>query len=1031
MSAQNVFVCALVVALIASWQPLAYGQSQAGSTGSTFSPSLAKQDIQPSFITLNLTDTTSIDIEVIQWPDGSFSIPVKTLSAFLGISIQQSDEDQRLFYVDPGTQQKVDIYWGQQRILVNDQALKPGIHPMVRSQKGLLIKDDIYLDQAVFSTLFQVNFKFDKDATALSLSTTRPLKLPQADGTTENLNGTDDTTQIIRNPVLSTRLIEKVYIRHNSNYGYQTSQQPVGLQNRLQNTNFNSLMDTSTLGASGTVFGLNYYVKPSFIRYNNKTNLQQIDWSLQREVKGHLISLGNTDAGLSTLTSPTLNVWGLKFASPNALTSGLSPKASYDFSGKAGNGNQVTIRINNRTTQTVTAKADSYEFEPVYLQPQTINHIQIVEKDSQNQERVLLDKTVGAFANLLPQGEAGYSAFFGRVPMKFYPLIPDQKTPILMPQSEKWLTGGRLFYGLSNRLTVGISGMADQIFGKPKTYYTSLNPLSVDLTGFSSYQRDPNFFSGENLSMTLRYQLTDRWLASTDFGISCMNLKPGTELSIPDRASDKAAQVHLERQGSLMSWYADGFRYDPYYYTPTSMFYGNTLYDKQGLTTGVNGTVSTRLAIHYNLNWSHYQTNLQHLIPGGLINANRWGGSLSTQLNSKNMLMTNFGWVDGTNHDRQFLQKSLDLTWRTQSLPWRMQGEVRASHYFTNTLLYPSKTLIANLIETPYQNNILETALDIPLSKKGKSHIKIGNRLSSFVDYGYVQGFFQFKRFFIEPLVQISYGDRPQLQNRFGMRLGYQLASGTQVSISLYRFKSTFQPLRGAVSPSHTLTHQLYFDFSDILGLLASHARSLGPNGDSMGMIFGTLFADYHANGKWDKGEPGVKGIKMLIDKQRMVTTDLKGNYWLSGLSGGYHTIEILPNDLPLTLNADNPIYKVKVREGKTHRLDIALKHEGGTLGGHLALNDLDGKSIPIKNMTLVLMASNGTVLKYTAVDENGNYKFSNIPSGEYQIDLESKIKGSGLYKALEIPPKITLAIPKRYEESLEIKNLNFKVLSL
>ncbi len=1025
-----------ILLFLLAFQPATFAQAtqaipSATSNAVSASPAGSIEDIQPSFITLSLSDSLSMDTEIIQWPDGSFSIPVKTFAALFDIAVQQSEDDQRLFYVDPTTQQRVDIYWGQQRISVNDRDLPPGKHPIIRSTRGLLIKDDAYLDQSVFSSLFQVNFTFDNDTTTLSLSTSRKLKLPRTDDDSAITDTSDANTRFIRNPEISRSLIDKVYVHHTSNYGYQVSQQPVGLQNRIDNTYFTSLIDSSTVGASGSLFGLNYYVKPTFMRYNKKTNFQQVDWSLYREGKNNVISVGSTDAGLSALTSPTLNIWGLKFASRNATTPTLISKPSYEFMGNASNGNQFTVHLNQRTLQTVTARDNTYEFEPVYLQPQTVNQIQITEKDSQNQETVVLNKTVANFSNMLPKGETAYSGFLGRVPIQFYPLIPNQKTPMRLPQSEKWLSGGRVFYGLANRLTIGVSGAADHIFGDPKTYYTSLNPLSVDLTGFSSYQRDANFFSGQNASATLRYQLTDRWLVTTDVGLGRMNMKPGPLLNIPHTATGKAGQVHLERQGSRLSWYMDGFRYDPYYYTPTVALYGNNLYDKQGVGGGVNGTLSKFFPVSYSFNWSRYQTNLERLIPGGLINANRWGGSLNSQITRKNMLGATLGWVTGTNHEREFLQRSLDLSWRTQSLPLGMQGDVRASHYFTNTLFYPSKTLGTDLIDSPYKNNSLETSLDIPLDKRRQSHFKMGNRVSTFVNYSYLQGFFQFRQFFVEPLIQRSYGDRPQIQNRIGVKVGYQMKSGAQFSLSYYRLNSAFQPSTGSLPASKTDTDQFYVDFNDVLGLLANRLQSLGPNGDATGVLSGTLFADYQPDGKMAKNEPGVKNIKLMIDKQQVVTTDEKGRYRLSGLSPGYHSIEILPEELPLTMSAENPIYRVKIREGKSHRLNIALMPEGGTLSGQLELVDAGGKPVAPKNMTLVLLSPDGQSLKYTAVDGSGQYKFSNVPSGRYQIDLESKIKGSGRYKLLETPSAVEVTVPRNYDESVEIKKLNFKLLAL
>ena len=1019
----------LLVLLCGHCQPSALAAEHAADAPLT-AANQKNLSIKPDFVTLTLQNTMSQDAEIVQWPDGGFSVPVKTFATLLDIDAQLSESEKRLFWIDPQTGQTVELYWEQNRLLMNGQEVPVGPHAPVRL-RGLLINDDVYLDQAAFSQLFQVTFKLDKENTTLDFSTSRKLRLPTTDNTAASTSDMTLNARVIRTPEISRNLVDKIYLQHSSNYGYQVSRQPVGTRNQIDNTYFSSLVDTSTVGIRGSLLGLDYYVKPSIIRFNKKANFERVDWSIQHEGKNNIISLGSTDAGLSTLTTPSLNIWGLKLASKNATGPTLFPQQGYEFSGKAGSGNQVIIRVNDRTVQTVTAQDDTYELEPVYLQPQAMSHIQIFEKDSQNQEKLLVDKTVGNFSSLLPKGEAGYSAFAGRVPLQFHPLIPDLKTPILMPQSEKWLAGGRLFYGLGHRMTVGVSAAGDHIFGKPETYFTSLNPYSVDLTGFSSYQRDANFFSGENTSVTMRYQLTDRWLATADLGMSRMRLKSGTLLHIPDSSSGKAAQLHLERQGSLLSWYVDAFHYDPYYYTPTASLYGNTLYDKRGLGAGVNGTVSKFLTLNYNVNWSHYQTNLERLIPGGLINVERWGGTLSTQLNNNNYVAATFNWVKGTNHEREFIQRFLDIDYRTQSLPWGIQGQIKASHYYTNTLFLPSKTLGTELLETPYINNILDTSLDIPINRRRQTHVKIGNRLSSFVNYGYIQGFFRYKQLFMEPVAQASYGDRPQTQNRYGLKLGYEFKSGARISVAYYKIASSFQPGLGISVRPTIKTDQFYVDFADVLGLLGHRLTSLGPGADTAGMITGILFVDYKSNGKPDKTEPGIQGVKLIIDKSRVMETDKSGQYQVSGLSAGYHTLEVLPDALPLTISAENPIYRIKVREGKKHRVDIALMPEGGVLKGRLELVDTVDKSMNPKHIILVLRNERGDSVKYTSVDEQGRYKFSNVPAGRYSIDLEARMKASGRYKILAAPSSVELNIPRHYSEIQEIPNLNLKLLAL
>lgn len=985
----------------------------------------------PSLVTLNLGSGITQDLEILQWADGSYSLPVKAFADVLGITVQQPPNETRLLFVDSVSGKKVELDWKAQRLLVDDQVVALTTHPIVLSERGLVNKGDVYLDQSILGPILQSSFSYDEDNTTLSISTPRKLKIvgsKQGDGSTVQ---TADI-KLIAQPNLYRALVEKVYVRNASNYFQQIPRSSLGA-GPFRNNTMNSMMDSSTVGASGSIFGQNYYFKPTFTRFNGKINFQSIDWSIQHGFQNSVLSLGSSDAGLSPLSSPSLNVWGLKFASKNAITPYLVSRTNYEFSGAATEGHEVQARINGRTVQTTVAQANGYELESVYLQPQAVNHLQIVELDGQKQEKVLVDKTISNYYNLLPKGESAYSGFMGRAPLLFFPPQSNQNTPWLMPQSNKWLAGGRMFYGLSDRLTAGVSAVADRVFGQPRTYYTSLDPFSIDLTGINSYLRDSNFFQGENMSVTLRYQMTEHWLLTMDTGVSRFTLLPGSHLPIGNSNFDIANQLHLEHQGSRMTWFMDAFRYGSNYYTPSVMLYGNNLYDKRGMTMGVNGTLSRYLRLNYSVKWSKYQTNFKDLIAGGIINANQWNASLSSHVNDHNDILLGLNWIQGQNDLRNFDQHSVDLTWRTQSLPWRLMGEVRASHYYTNTIFYPTASQGIELNQSNYTNNALDLSLNIPLNLSKTSYLKIGNRLSTFVDYGFAQSSFKIKRFSFEPLIQLSYGNRPQIQNRFGLKLGYQLGSGAIFSVGFYKNFSTFATTNtlGGAFHSKIDSNQFYCDFSDILSLFGQKLRSLGPNSDSSGMVVGKIFADYQANGKPDKAEPGVHQVNLLVDKQITVKTDNKGQYTVPGLSAGYHTLEILPDSLPLTLGADNPIFKIKVNSGKTQRLDIPLSPEGGSLSGHIVFTNIKGDALPMDSIVLVLSDGHGKVLNYTTPDSDGNYQFGNVSAGQYQVDLEPKLKSSGRYRVLQSPPLAAINIPKSYDQPVVLEHQDLKLLAL
>ncbi len=984
---------------------------------------------KPGVVTLNLNNNSTQDTEIIEWPDGGISLPVKAIAAQFNVDAQLDSTGSKLFYFDPVSQQKVEMDTAAKQILVNGSPLLLGKHGLVQGQ-GLLLGQDLYVDSDVMAKLFPATLKWDSDGGSLTLLTSRKLKPGLILGHSEE-NAPDNNLKIIPNPETYHALIEKVYLSNNSTYGYQNSEQPATPSSRGTATRFSSMVDTPTVGLSGSVFRQNYFIKPSFVHYNDKINLQRLDWGIQHEFKNSILSLGSGDAGLSPLISPALDVWGFHWASRNALTPTLMDHERYEYSGKATTGNHISVLLNGREVQNSVAQDNQYQLEPVYLQPQTMNHIEIVEKDDNNQQKTLLDKTYAHYLNILPKGESAYSAFAGRAPLQFYPLLPDQKTPLLAPQSNKWLAGGRYFYGVNDRLTLGVSTAADHIFGQAKSYFDTINPLVIDLTGFSSYQRDSNYFNGESAALTARYQLSNHYQASLNAGISHSSLKDGSLLDIRDSSLGNAQQLRLERIGEKATMYVDAFNYSSYFYSPSVSLYGNNQYDKRGLSAGINGALKPWVPVNYSVSWSKYLTNLEHLIEGGTIDAKRWTGLLSTQLTPKNTANFSINWLNGDNNVREFQQHNLSVGWATRSLPWGLQGNVNASHYYTNTLFLPSRLQGNDLIETNYTNNSIDTNLDIPVLKGGVQHLKLGNRLSTYVNYGFVQGQFQYKKLFMEPLIQLSYGDRPQTQNRMGVKVGYQFRSGSRLSVAYYRYASEFKSSQSNLASANVKTNQFLFDFADVFGMFGHGVQALGPAADSLGLLTGLVFADYTPNGKPDRNEPGVKHVQLLLDKQTPVITDELGRYHITALPEGYHTLEILPDSLPLSISTENPVYRVKVSGGKLQKLNIPLSVEGGSLDGTISLQDIQGKPLPVKDLMLVLKNERDAVVNYTVPADDGSYKFSNIPNGRYQIDLEPQLKNSGRYRILESPSPVDLAIPHDYQQMTKIRKLDMKVLSL
>ncbi len=107
-----------------------------------------------------------------------------------------------------------------------------------------------------------------------------------------------------------------------------------------------------------------------------------------------------------------------------------------------------------------------------------------------------------------------------------------------------------------------------------------------------------------------------------------------------------------------------------------------------------------------------------------------------------------------------------------------------------------------------------------------------------------------------------------------------------------------------------------------------------GVFGDE-GFLLGKVYADCDANEVQDDGEPGVPGVRLLLEDGTHVTTDGEGKYSLYGISPRTHVLKLdnltLPQGARLEVlsqrNAGNPGSRfVDIKNGELHRADFAIE---------------------------------------------------------------------------------------------------------
>ncbi|MEG5019585.1 MULTISPECIES: SdrD B-like domain-containing protein [unclassified Microcoleus] len=181
--------------------------------------------------------------------------------------------------------------------------------------------------------------------------------------------------------------------------------------------------------------------------------------------------------------------------------------------------------------------------------------------------------------------------------------------------------------------------------------------------------------------------------------------------------------------------------------------------------------------------------------------------------------------------------------------------------------------------------------------------------------------------------------------------------------------------------------------------------------GNAPAGIQGTKFNDLNGNGVREPGEPGLRDVQIFIDTNNNTTVDpgepstltnASGNFVFPGLLPGTYTVrEISPPRF--TPTTPNPVVVTLAGTNATVLFGNA-PIDGGQIIGCKFLdvdNDgfRDGSEPPMENVRIYIDANNNGQLdageRTTLTDRNGEFRFTDLPAGQYRI-REERANGPG-----------------------------------
>ncbi len=174
------------------------------------------------------------------------------------------------------------------------------------------------------------------------------------------------------------------------------------------------------------------------------------------------------------------------------------------------------------------------------------------------------------------------------------------------------------------------------------------------------------------------------------------------------------------------------------------------------------------------------------------------------------------------------------------------------------------------------------------------------------------------------------------------------------------------------------------------------------------GSIGDTVFNDLNANNIQDPGEPGIGNVPLnVIDSNGNVvgttTTNSNGNYNFPNLLAGQYRVAVTnpPTGFAPTLTQPNPITLDPGQNFDQADFGFNQQAQGTGTIGDFVFSDNNGNGVAdpgepgLPNLNLVLRDTNGNVITTTQTDENGIYRFIDVPAGNYTVAVSNPPAGT------------------------------------
>jgi len=978
---------------------------------------------QNSIIGLDINNELNYDYEVYINSDGSFSLPFKSIAKLLDIPVEQNSQTQTISFTSPlgipglidYTNQKITfgnkLYEFKKSSPVKMISLKQGLKPE--------IKDEIFIPVKILNEILETEIVSDQTNYSISVKTNRLLKAIvdyNEQGKSEGLFDKPlDLNDIIKPEKKAPLTLDTINI--DSQLRFDSTK----TESTDQSYQTNSTNNLSQLGFNGTLLGGDYEIKTDIHNSKSPVSFGGMSVKYNKTIKDHNLELGNVTGLKSNELSIGEGIIGASFGNIK------ENEPNYrDISGQVEPGSKINVYVNNKLFSNMTTQGGYYTLRNLPAIGEKVRKIKIEEITQTGEIKTIKEKSYSVSSSLQPKGKTKYAVITGTT--GYNNRLFSNNNGLNDSMSKKLAGGVKVTHGLTDKLTISGIAIGDKILSTPKNQ--QLTNISQDDYQLLAPYADSNSVSGQTTIASLNYALNDNLNIYSDFGISKAQSQLDNDIFKKNPAGyllsvgANYSKPHYGISGKL-------FDYSPGFYLAGSSGYISDSTNKRG--GEISGNISIK-NLSMNGNISRYTSDLINQFVNGKYTFNEYNlnaglplkdGSSISFLHGNRTGKSPAGFISNKNYTLNYGKKL------SENLYFTLTGR---SDTFSNNYSSPEKAASNNYSNYKVIGAKLDYNMPKNLGKLSLMHDIVKAATNNFKsDYNAIRIGYTFPTF-KNISSSVSAGYHYTGLNKgfdFSTTLGYQFATGRKLELtySFNRLLGSFVNNIFIPTSSHS---SFTFNAMDAISLIAGGITSIGFSNNDTGYIQAVAFLDINQNGIKEDEEPAVPDIPVSLLGFTGSSTNKKGEYNTKGLPEGVYQVRLdldkLPGLLAVSSGAKDS-FMVKVDKKQKSKVYFGLISSIGSVAGKVNIWDEFKRKIDIKDLIVSILNEKGEEVKYTSIDDEGNYFVSGLAPGKYTMKLDKNFVDSYHLQPKDIEKEVI--IPPSYKDYVDLKDINLEYVQI